>query len=66
LLIRDLINPRKFNCVSAVSRGISSAFPRWAAEFTKYAAEFVKFYHGKLWALLVLHPFQSVNQSKFI
>jgi len=27
LLIHDLINPRKFNCVAAVNRGISSAFP---------------------------------------
>ena|SRR6218665_1833293 len=28
LLIHDLIKPRKFNCVAAVSRGISSALPR--------------------------------------
>src|SRR6218665_2517495 len=28
LLIHDLIKPRKFNCVTAVSRGISSALPR--------------------------------------
>jgi len=51
-LIHDLIKPRKFNCVSAVSRGISSALPRRAAEFTKLSAEFVKFCHGKLWALV--------------
>src|SRR6218665_3697882 len=54
LLIHDLIKPRKFNCVFAVSRGISSALPRCAAEFTKFAAEFVKFCRGKLWALLML------------
>src|SRR6218665_2609105 len=53
LLIHDLIKPRKFNCVTAVSRGISSALPRRPAEFTKFAAEFVKFYRGKLWALLI-------------
>src|SRR6218665_284130 len=53
LLIHDLIKPRKFNCVAAVSRGISSAFPRRAAEFTKFAAEFVKFFRGKLWALVI-------------
>ena len=29
--------------VTAVSRGISSALPQWAAEFTKFAAEFTKF-----------------------
>jgi len=28
-LIHDLINPRKFNCVTAVSRGSSSALPQW-------------------------------------
>ena len=39
---------------SAESRGISSALPRWAAEFTKFAAEFVKLCRGKLWALLVI------------
>jgi len=27
-LIHDLIKPRKFNCVAAVFRGISSASPR--------------------------------------
>jgi len=53
-LIHDLIKPRKFNCVSTVSRGISSALPWWAAEFTKFAAEFVKFWRGKLWALLMM------------
>jgi len=52
-LIHDLIKPRKFNCVSAVSRGISSALPQWAAEFTKFAAEFVKFFRGKLWVLMM-------------
>jgi len=52
-LIHDLIKPRKFNCVPAVSRGISSALPRWTAEFTKFAAEFVKFCRGKLWALCI-------------
>jgi len=46
-LIHDLIKPRKFNCVTAVSRGISSALPRRAAEFTKFAAEFVKFFPRK-------------------
>jgi len=46
-MIHHLIKPRKFNCVFAVSRGISSAFPRWAAEFTKFTAEFVKFYPRK-------------------
>jgi len=35
-LIRDLIKPRKFNCVTAVGRRISSALPRWAAEFVKF------------------------------
>ena len=54
LLIHDLINPRIFNCVSAVSRGMSSAFPRWAAELTKYTAEFVLFFsRRKLWALAI-------------
>jgi len=52
-LIHDLIKPRKFNRVSAVSRRISPALPRWAAEFTKFAAEFVKFTRGNLWALQI-------------
>jgi len=41
MLIHDLIKPRKFNCVSAVSRGISSALLRWAAEFTKFPRNFL-------------------------
>ena len=47
LLIHDLIKPRKFSCVSAVSRGISSALK------AKFAAEFVKFFRGKQWALMI-------------
>jgi len=35
LPIRHLVKPRNFTGVTAVSRGISSVFPRWAAEFTK-------------------------------
>ena len=37
-----------------MSSGISSALPRWAAEFTKFATEFVKFCRGKLWALDII------------
>ena len=36
-----------------MSRGISSALPRWATEFTNFAADFVKFCRGKLWALIM-------------
>jgi len=53
-LIHDLIKPRKFNYVTAVWRGISSALPRWTAEFTKLAAEFVKFCRWKLRALMIM------------
>jgi len=61
LLIHDLIKPRKFNCVPAVSRGILSALPRWVAEFTKFAVEFVKFRRRKLWALMIRNGLQRTE-----
>ena len=60
-MIHNLIKPRKFNCVFAVIRGISSALPRWAAEFTKFAAEFVIFCRGKLWALFITYLSNSTT-----
>jgi len=55
-LIRDLIKPRQFNCVAAMSRGISSAMPLCPAVFNKFEAEFVKVCRGKLWALSMTKP----------
>jgi len=42
LSIRDLIEPRNFICVAAVS-----------ADFAKFAAEFCQIFRGKLWALII-------------
>jgi len=61
-LIHDLIKPRKFNCVFAVSRGILSAFPRCAADFAKIPRNLSNF-RGKLWAYLYDAKFYSVDDG---